>query len=362
MVTKKAKNGEDLQSAINSKGYTWEAAPTELSALSLEEQKSHLGLEVDRKELQATEKAITAAEELRTFSAASFAAPPSVDWRNNGGNYVTSVKNQSSCGSCVSFATLATVEARFNIKCRTPGQNRDYSEAYLFYCGCGNCCGTGWHFPPALDFCKNKGILQETQFPYVPGNQPCKPGLPAPQLKIDSWSAILPVADRKNALATKGPLVAGMAVFQDFFSYRTGVYKHVSGALAGYHAVSCIGYDDVQKCWICKNSWGTGWGDGGFFKIGYGQCQMDTSFAMYDPNVTCPGPTPTSCEQYLIPLRQVLAAAHTNPQLKRCLRYYVCGKLPRPYCTVQHITIARAVITILQRCPQYRAPWCAALG
>ncbi len=61
MVTKKAKTGENLQSAINDKGYNWEAAPTELSALSLEEQKAHLGLEIDRKELQATERAIAAA-------------------------------------------------------------------------------------------------------------------------------------------------------------------------------------------------------------------------------------------------------------------------------------------------------------
>ncbi|MDQ1613462.1 MAG: hypothetical protein QOG00_3393 [Pyrinomonadaceae bacterium] len=361
MPTKKAKNGDDLQSAIYSKGYTWEAAPTELSALSLEEQKAHLGLEVDKKELQATERAIAAAEELSSLSAAAFSAPPSVDWRNNGGNFVTSVKNQLSCGSCVSFGTLGTIEARFNIKCKTPGQNRDYAEAYLFYCGCGNCCGTGWNFAPALDFCKNKGILQETQFPYTPGNQPCKAGLPAPTLKIDSWAAIMPVADRKNALATKGPLVAGLAVYQDFMSYKTGVYKHVSGPLVGYHAVSCIGYDDVQKCWICKNSWGPGWGDSGFFKMGYGQ-SMDTQFAMYDPNVTCPDPPPNPCEQYLPALRNVLAAAQANPQLKRCLRYYVCGKLPRPVCTAQHITIARAVVAILQKCPQYRAPWCAALG
>ncbi|HEV2800522.1 MAG TPA: C1 family peptidase [Pyrinomonadaceae bacterium] len=362
MPTKKAKNGDDLQTAIYNKGFSWEAAPTELSTASVEEQKAHLGLEVDRKELQATERAIAAAEELRSFSAASFTAPTSVDWRNNGGNFVTSVKNQGGCGACVSFATLATIESRFNIKCQTPGQNRDYSEAFLFYCGCGQCCGNGWNFPPALDFCKNKGILNDTQYAYTPNNQPCPSGLPAPTLKIDSWSAILPVADRKDALARRGPLVAGMAVYQDFYAYKSGVYKHVTGGFIGYHAISCIGYDDTQKCWICKNSWGTGWGEAGFFKIAYGDCGIDSQFAMYEPNVTCPGPAPNLCDQYLPVLRQVLAQARTNPQLRLCLRYYVCGKLPRPYCTIQHITIARSVIAILQKCPQYRAPWCAALG
>jgi hypothetical protein len=36
-----------------------------------------------------------------------------------------------------------------------------------------------------------------------------------------------------------------------------------------------VGYDDDHGCWICKNSWGTGWGEGGFFRIAYGQCGID---------------------------------------------------------------------------------------
>jgi hypothetical protein len=37
-----------------------------------------------------------------------------------------------------------------------------------------------------------------------------------------------------------------------------------------------VGYDDNLKCWIVKNSWGPGWGNGGFGLIGYGQCNIDT--------------------------------------------------------------------------------------
>jgi C1A family cysteine protease len=50
----------------------------------------------------------------------------------------------------------------------------------------------------------------------------------------------------------------------------------VSGALAGGHCVTLIGYDDAQGCWIGKNSWGTGWGEAGFFKIAYGECGIET--------------------------------------------------------------------------------------
>jgi C1A family cysteine protease len=67
-----------------------------------------------------------------------------------------------------------------------------------------------------------------------------------------------------------------MYVFQDFFAYRSGVYSHVTGNLAGGHCVTLIGYDDAQQCWIGKNSWGTGWGDGGYFKIAYGQCRIES--------------------------------------------------------------------------------------
>ena len=40
--------------------------------------------------------------------------------------------------------------------------------------------------------------------------------------------------------------------------------------------MAIVGYDDSQGAWICKNSWGTGWGMNGFFLIKYGECYIDT--------------------------------------------------------------------------------------
>jgi hypothetical protein len=156
-------------------------------------------------------------------------------------------------------------------------------------------------------------------------------------------------------------MVAGMAVFNDFFSYRTGVYRHTTGALAGYHAVSVVGYDDSQQCWICKNSWGPGWGDSGWFRIGYGECGMDTQFAFYDADAPCVGPTPDDCRQYVAVLLRALQAARVNPALRACLRHYVCGSTVRPRCTSQHLAVVRGVLAILKKCPQYRRPFCNAL-
>jgi C1A family cysteine protease len=351
-----------LQAEISRSGQTWQAAPTPLSQLPPSEQQAHLGLIVNEAELAAMEKAVRAASALEAFRAV--AAPPAVDWRNNGGDWITPIRDQASCGSCVSFATLATIEARHNIACQNPNLDPDYSEAHLFYCGCGNCCANGWNFAPALDFCKNTGVALETAFPYVPGNRPCPPNL-ASAIKITAWTQVLAVADRKNILATKGPVVGGLAIYQDFYSYSSGVYRHVTGALVGYHAISVVGYDDAQSCWICKNSWGQGFGEQGFFRIGYGECQIDTSFAFYDVDVRCAvPPQPVDpCAQYVAALRQVLAAARTNTHLRACLRYYVCrrGSLPW-WCPPQYRTLAQQVAQVLARCPAYRTSFCRALG
>jgi C1A family cysteine protease len=358
--------GDNLQSTIYTKGYNWTAAATSVSDISDADFTARLGLSPTQAELQATEAAITASEQFHATFAAGIGAPPSVDWRNKSGNWTTPVKDQLSCGSCVSFATCGTLESRINIACNNPNLDVDLSEAQLFYCGCSNCCVPGWNFPPALEFCKNTGVTKEVNFPYTAGNQPCRAGL-TPFVKITNWTAVLAVADRKNVLSTKGPMVAGMAVYEDFRSYGGGVYRHTTGVFKGYHAISVVGYDDSQQCWICKNSWGTGWGESGFFRIGYGDSQIDTTFAFYDMDVKCPtdtgpGPVVDDCQRYLPALQRVLTSARLNPSLRLCLRYYVCGKTPRPNCSAAYIAVAQAVVAILRICPKYREPFCRALG
>jgi len=355
-----AKDLQALQATIRKKGFSWEPAETPFAALNATQQKALLGLSVTESELKATGQAIQA---MQSFAAlqAPVAVPTAIDWRSNGGNWVTPIKDQQSCGSCVSFGTLATVESRVRIACKNATMDIDLAEAHLFYCGCGNCCVPGWNFAPALDFCKNTGVGLEASFPYTPGNQPCKAGV-VPYVKINSWAAILAVSDRKNILATQGPVVGGLAIYADFYSYRSGVYRVTSTDLRGYHAISVVGYDDGQQCWICKNSWGPGFGESGFFRIGYGESLIDTNFAFYDMDLNCPTPPPTDvCQQYVPYLRRVILAARSNAGLRACLCYYICGVGIRPYCAPTVIQIVRTVLLILRRCPRYRKPFCDAL-
>ena len=79
------------------------------------------------------------------------------------------------------------------------------------------------------------------------------------------------VANLKSALYQNGPIVVSFEVFSDFYNYKSGIYSFTRGYDVGGHIVLLVGYDDSQQCFIVKNSWGPGWGEGGFFRIAYSQ-------------------------------------------------------------------------------------------
>jgi len=266
-----------LRSMIKNAGYDWVAGETPISRLSDEEQKIRLGLEVPEDEMERIKSVL--AKEIKAFAFA-----PKRDWRDKDGkNWVTTVQDQGGCGSCVAFGTVATIESQARIQYNKPAWDIDLSEADLFFCGAGRKCKKGWWPSYALDYAKSKGISDEKCFPYQDEDIDCTLCSDRADrlLKIGKWHEIINIDQRKQWLDTKGPMVACMAVYSDFFKYKDGVYRHTTGDLAGYHAICCIGYSEEEKCWICKNSWGTGWGNQGFFKIGYGEAEMDTKFAMY---------------------------------------------------------------------------------
>ncbi len=78
----------------------------------------------------------------------------------------------------------------------------------------------------------------------------------------------------KNALIAGYPFVVGIAVYQSFIStnaIQTGMIPMPSSRdrLLGYHAISVVGFKDSNQRFICRNSWGTSFGDKGYMYIPY---------------------------------------------------------------------------------------------
>jgi cathepsin B len=82
-----------------------------------------------------------------------------------------------------------------------------------------------------------------------------------------------------------GPVLAGFLIFPDFMYGYDGktIYTHSNkeGDSLGGHAISIYGWGEENNIpyWIIKNSWGTDWGNDGFFKIqrGLKECQLENN-------------------------------------------------------------------------------------
>lgn len=188
---------------------------------------------------------------------------------------VSPIRNQGKCGSCWAFAMAACVEIAH------ADAALDLSEQQLVSC-CTDCmgCKGGYIAPTAQWIIDNGGLVEERHYPYTSGasgqNGTCHTP-PKTKYTIGAVNEIGwrdDAAEIKKAIDNNHAVDTGMYVYQDFMHYKSGIYRHVSGDMLGGHAVTIVGYNDAEGYWLIKNSWGTGWGESGYFRIAYGQCNI----------------------------------------------------------------------------------------
>ncbi len=90
-------------------------------------------------------------------------------------------------------------------------------------------------------------------------------------------------AQMKTCLAMGFPIVVGFTVYDSFESDAVAASGIVpmpapTESVLGGHAVCCCGYDDNRQVWLLRNSWGTDWGQKGYFTMPYAYL-LDTNLA-----------------------------------------------------------------------------------
>lgn len=272
----------EIRTVIEREGGGWEAVENPLTALPVDQIRQRLGYVAGPNEPSLAEREQAAlrniASPLALVLPTGLTLPPAYDLRNvDGRNFVTPVKDQGGCGSCVAFGVVATAEATLKLDLQDPDLDVDLSEAHLYFCQ-GRHCDDGWWVDQALEAFRRHGVADELCFPYADSDQSCSNlcgDAPARLTFVGNWRRYVTAASMKTWLTSVGPLVACFSVYEDFITYGSGVYRHVTGDFLGGHCVSVVGYDDELGCWICKNSWGRFWGSSGFFQIAYGNCGID---------------------------------------------------------------------------------------
>ncbi|MFH1535559.1 MAG: C1 family peptidase [Patescibacteria group bacterium] len=218
----------------------------------------------------------------------------SFDWRNNGGDWLTPIKDQGQCGSCWAFASVGAHESQIDIKSNNPATDEDLAEQYLVSdCFLPANCGGLYlsDIPNLFNFHRDNGIVDEGCFPYKAVNSSCTPCSDYQNrlLKIEDWYAVAAnIVDIKTALTTEGPLWVGLFMSSSFDA-NSIMRCNRSQDRNINHAVVIVGYNDIGGYWIVRNSWGADWGENGYFKVGYGECNIDSYVSGYQDIIALKG-------------------------------------------------------------------------
>lgn len=280
-----------VRDSLAALGDPWHAGETRLSRLGDGSRAVRLGVpapsvvEVEaRADLpgQMNEAALGAAGQQCTAPhAPTGELPRAFDLRRTcAGDYTTPVRDQGERGTCTAFGVIAVLEGTAAYTRRAAGLNLDLSEAHLFF---GQATprqinGQDGAWPDdLLGDCVSTGVTFEDYWPYTDtGSGSLNPNWRGRIVHAEKMVDLTrDPAGIKHHIYGYGPVTACMLVYEDFFHYRGGVYRHTTEETRGGHCVALIGWDDDQGCWIAKNSWGTGWGEGGFFRIAYGEAFIE---------------------------------------------------------------------------------------
>ncbi len=169
------------------------------------------------------------------------------------GDWGIPVKNQGSTPSCVGFSCASMKEIQEKI---------EHQKLYPFdglslYKECKKVDGIpkqdGTYIRVALKILQSTGIKSGKRV-----------------YKIASYTRVKTVDELRFALASSGPVVAGIPVYDNWENPDKRIDLPKEGELSsGGHAILITGYDDNRRVFYVKNSWGSSWGTSGRIYLTY---------------------------------------------------------------------------------------------
>mmetsp|Transcript_111395 Transcript_111395/g.325851 ORF Transcript_111395/g.325851 Transcript_111395/m.325851 type:complete len:357 (+) Transcript_111395:80-1150(+) len=254
--------------AENAKGHPFELGLNSYGDLShLEFLATSLGLKTSN-----STKRWGGLAHLGSAVAKDVAMPASVDWRKRGA--ITPVKKQESCSSCWTFSAAGALSAAWEIE---TGNLVALSEQQLLDCTGGNTDCRGGNMDSAFGYALGAGLCTAASYPYQAREGTCRaPGscfVAIPLGSVIGYRDVSPNDERAlmEAVAQQPVSVGIEAKGMAFRFYKTGVYARECGADPN-HAVLLVGYgvQGSTPIWLVKNSWGTDWGESGYFRMARG--------------------------------------------------------------------------------------------
>ena len=238
---------------------------------------------------------------LLTIFTAAQELPAEFDLREvDGENFVTSVKDQQG-GTCWTFASVASMESNlemtdiWNLSGEEDeanlaeyhmdwwnGFNDHYNDDAPSPSGYGIPVHDGGNFRMASAYLtRGSGAVREQdgqsfESPPQMSNTDYHYFRPRHIAWLNAGEDLENISEIKHAVKNHGGVATCIAYDEGFIDWQYNHYQPPENEEEPNHAVTIIGWDDrritdapFRGAWICKNSWGSSWGNNGFFWVSY---------------------------------------------------------------------------------------------